>query len=231
MSQARATILVVDDEPQIRRMLRTSLAAQGYKIDEAETGAAALVAVRRKPDLIILDLGLPDMDGIEVIREIRAANSVPIIVLSSRDDEAGKVTALDLAADDYVTKPFGMAELTARVRTALRHRLHEQGVAPIINCGALSIDLVHRRIMLAEIEIKLSPKEYDLLALLAQHSGRVLTHRQILREVWGPAQENDIQYLRVFIRALRQKIEPAPAQPRYVLTESGVGYRLVDTDT
>ena len=228
MSKILSTILVVDDEPQIRRFIRTSLVAQGYAIKEAATAASALSALGAKPDVIILDLGLPDMDGIEVIRRIRQDSTVPIIVLSIRSDEAGKVAALDLGADDYVTKPFGMVELTARVRTALRHRLQRDGVVAITRIGALSIDLIHRRIGLGDQEVKLTPKEYDLLAYLSQHAGKVLRHKQILREVWGPAQEDDIQYLRVYIRSLRQKIEPDALQPIYVITEPGVGYRLWD---
>jgi two-component system KDP operon response regulator KdpE len=223
-----ASILIGDDEPQIRRFIRTSLAAQGYAIEEAGDGAAILKALGGKHDLLILDLGLPDMDGLEVIRRVRATSTVPIIVLSIRDDEAGKVMALDLGADDYVTKPFGMVELTARVRTALRHRLQQVGVEAITRTGELAIDLTHRRVMLGESEVKLTPKEYDLLAYLSRNIGRVVRHKQILREVWGPAQEEDIQYLRVYIRSLRQKIEADQLQPRYVITEPGVGYRLWD---
>jgi two-component system KDP operon response regulator KdpE len=223
-------ILVVDDEPLIRRTIRTSLSAQGYEVREAGTGQAALAAIAAtaKPDVMILDLGLPDRDGMSIIEEVRKTSTMPIIVLSIRDDEAGKVKALDLGADDYVTKPFGMVELTARVRTALRHRLQVQGVEALIRSGDLAIDLVHRRITIIDNEVKLTPKEYDLLAYLARQSGKVLRHRQILRDVWGPAQEEDIQYLRVYIRSLRQKIEADATQPRYVLTEPGVGYRLWD---
>ncbi len=228
MTKTLSTVLVVDDEPQIRRFIRTSLSAQGYAIREAATGTLALSMLGARPDVIILDLGLPDIDGLEVIRRVRATSTVPIIVLSIRNEEAGKVMALDLGADDYVTKPFGMVELTARVRTALRHRLQRDGVEAVTRIGALSVDLIHRRIGLAEAEIKLTPKEYDLLAYLAQNAGRVMRHKQILREVWGPAQEDDIQYLRVYIRSLRQKIEPDPLQPTYVVTEPGVGYRLWD---
>ncbi len=226
MSKDLGTILIADDEPQIRRFVRTSLAAQGYAIREVADGAAVLAALAGKPDVIILDLGLPDMDGIEVIRRVRAASTVPIIVLSIRDDEAGKVTALDLGADDYVTKPFGMVELTARVRTALRHRLQRDGVEAVTRSGELAIDLVHRRVARGAEEIKLTPKEYDLLAYLARNIGKVVRHHQILTEVWGPAQKDDIQYLRVYIRSLRAKIEPDAMQPRHVITEPGVGYRL-----
>jgi len=220
-------ILVIDDEPPIRRFLRTSLTAQNYAIVEAGTGAEGLRALaQEKPDLVILDLGLPDMDGAEVIRTIRKSSRVPIVVLSVRDDERGKVQALDLGADDYVTKPFGMEELLARVRGALRHRLQEQGEIPVFVSGDLSVDLVRRIVKVRGAEIKLSPKEYDLLKILVTHAGKVLTHRHILTEVWGPAHTEDAQYLRVFVRSLRQKIESEPARPTHILTEPGVGYRL-----
>jgi two-component system, OmpR family, KDP operon response regulator KdpE len=223
----RTTILIVDDEPAIRRFLRTSLMAQNFAIVEAENGAAAVAAIRRdKPDLAILDLGLPDMDGIDVVRALRAAGDLPILVLSVRDDERGKVAALDLGADDYITKPFGMEELIARVRTALRHRFQAQGEQPVFVSGDLSVDLVRRTVKLRGQEIKLSPREYDVLTLLVAHAGKVLTHRQILTQVWGPAHAEDAQYLRVAIRSLRQKIEADPAQPQLIQTESGVGYRL-----
>ncbi|MEI9985859.1 MAG: response regulator [Aliidongia sp.] len=227
MASRTTSILVVDDEPQIRRFLRTSLAAQDYEVLEADTGKAALDSARRyKPDLLILDLGLPDIDGIEVITQLRAHSAVPIIVLSSRDDELSKVKALDLGADDYITKPFGMEELTARVRAALRHRLQEQGVTATIVTGDLKIDLVHRLVTRAGEAVKLSPKEFDILRLLATHAGKVLTHRFMLQQVWGTANAEDVQYLRAFIRLLRQKIEPQPDRPIYVVTETGVGYRL-----
>jgi two-component system KDP operon response regulator KdpE len=219
--------LVVDDEPQIRRFLRTSLAAQDYDVLEAENGLDALNRARlHKPDLMILDLGLPDIDGIEVITRLRAQSAMPIIVLSSRDDEHIKVTALDLGADDYITKPFGMEELTARVRAAFRHRLQEQGVVAAITTGDLKIDLVQRLVTRAAEPVKLSPKEFDILRLLATHAGKVLTHRFMLQQVWGTANAEDVQYLRAFIRLLRLKIEPQPDRPIYVVTETGVGYRL-----
>ncbi len=219
-------ILVVDDEPPIRRFLRTSLAAQGYRIDEAPDGQAALDFLRRnKVDAIVLDLGLPGMDGFEVIRHLREAGSLaPIIVLSSRTDETGKVKALDLGADDYVTKPFGVDELLARIRAALRHRLQQEGERPIFHSGDLSVDLVRRVVSVRDGEVKLTPREYDLLRLLVAHAGKVLTHKFILREVWGS--ETDVQYLRIYIRTLRQKLEADPEQPRLILTEQGVGYRL-----
>jgi two-component system KDP operon response regulator KdpE len=219
-------ILVVDDEPAIRRFLRTSLTAQGYQIIEADTAKAALEAMRRNvPDVLVLDLGLPDRDGFEVIQEVRGAGSaLPIIVLSSRADEAGKVRALDLGADDYVTKPFGVDELLARVRAALRHRLQQQGEHPIFRVRDLAVDLVRRIVTVKDAEVKLTPREYDLLRLLVAHAGKVLTHKFILREVWGT--ETDVQYLRIYIRTLRQKIEANPDQPELIQTEQGVGYRL-----
>lgn len=219
-------VLVVDDEPPIRRFLRTTLTAQGYDIAEAEDGAGALEAVRRRPpDLLVLDLGLPGIDGLEVIRRLRADGvSAPIIVLSSRADEAGKVEALDLGADDYVTKPFGMDELLARIRAALRHRLQQQGERPLFRSGDLAVDLVRRIVTVRGAEVKLSPREYDLLRLLVAHAGKVLTHRFILKEVWGA--DTDVQYLRIYIRQLRQKIEAEPERPLHILTETGVGYRL-----
>ncbi len=223
----RTTILIVDDEPAIRRFLRTSLVAQDFAVVEAENAGAAVAAIaREKPDLAILDLGLPDMDGIELIRRLRALGDLPILVLSVRDDERGKVAALDLGADDYITKPFGMEELIARVRTALRHRFQAQGEQPVFVSGDLSVDLVRRMVKLRGQEVKLSPREYDVLALLVAHAGKVLTHRHILTQVWGPAHVEDAQYLRVAIRSLRQKVEADPAQPQFIQTESGVGYRL-----
>jgi two-component system, OmpR family, KDP operon response regulator KdpE len=221
------TILVVDDEPAIRRLLRTSLGGQGFDVVEAGSGAEALQQIEReKPDLLILDLGLPDVSGIEVIRSVRVRSTLPIIVLSVRDDERGKVEALDLGADDYVTKPFGTEELVARIRTALRHRFQTQGAAPLFVLGELAIDLVRRVVKRAGADVHLSPKEYDLLAELVANAGKVLTHRHILMKLWGPAHTEDAQYLRVFIRNLRHKLEPDPARPQYILTEPGVGYRL-----
>lgn len=219
-------VLVVDDEPAILRFLRAGLGSQGYLVVEAATGQAALNAIRqRRVDLLVLDLGLPDVDGLEVIRRIRDSGTVlPIIVLSSRDDEASKVKALDLGADDYVTKPFGIDELLARVRAAQRHRLQQQGEKPIFRAGDLTLDLVRRIVTVRGQEVKFSPREYDLLRLLVAHAGKVLTHKMILREVWGP--DTDVQYLRIYIRALRQKIERDPEKPEHILTEIGVGYRL-----
>ena len=223
----RATILVVDDEPPIRRLLRTSLGAQDYDVVEAADGRSALAAIAlEKPDLVILDLGLPDLGGIEVIRSVRQHSSLPIVVLSVRDDERGKVEALDLGADDYITKPFGTDELVARIRTALRHRFQAQGEKPVFVSGELAVDLVRRSVRRAGAEVHLSPKEYDLLAELVANAGKVLTHRHILTKLWGPAHTEDAQYLRVFIRNLRHKLEADPARPQHILTEPGVGYRL-----
>ena len=219
-------VLVVDDEPAIRRFLRTSLATQDYQVTEAADGRAALDAVQHgRTDVVVLDLGLPDLDGFEVIERLRAAGSaLPIIVLSSRADEAGKVRALDLGADDYVTKPFGVDELLARIRAALRHRLQQEGERPLFRSGDLSVDLVRRIVTVRGQEVKLSPREYDILRLLVAHAGKVLTHKFVLREVWGG--ETDVQYLRIYIRQLRQKIEADPERPHHVLTETGIGYRL-----
>jgi two-component system, OmpR family, KDP operon response regulator KdpE len=221
------TVLVIDDEPPIRRFLRTTLAAAEYRVVEADNAAQALrLLASEKPDLLILDLGLPDKSGIELIAGIRQISTVPILVLSARHDERSKVEALDLGADDYIAKPFGMAELMARLRAALRHAFQVQGELPLFVSGDLSIDLVRRRVSRAGREIRLSPKEFDLLRHLVIHAGKVLTHRQLLREVWGPAQAEEVQYLRVFIRGLRAKLEPDPARPTHILTELGVGYRL-----
>jgi two-component system KDP operon response regulator KdpE len=223
-------VLVVDDEPAIRRFLRTSLDSQGFDVIEAPDAQSALKEIARNTiDVLVLDLGLPDMDGLDVIRTLREqGSSVPIIVLSSRSDEAGKVKALDLGADDYVTKPFGMDELIARLRTALRHKLQQQGERPIFRVGDLSVDLVRRVVLVRDREVKLTPREYDLLRALVAHAGKVLTHRFLLREVWGT--ETDIAYLRIYIRTLRQKIEADPDRPQLISTEQGVGYRLKAPD-
>jgi two-component system KDP operon response regulator KdpE len=225
MSAAPVRVLIVDDEPPIRKLLRMGLTAQGYHVLEAPDGATALNLIAEKPDLVILDLGLPDMEGLDLLRSIRAQNErVPIVVLSSRGDEAAKVQALDIGADDYVTKPFGTDELLARMRAALRHQLQVQGERPIFHVGDLSVDLVRRIVKLGEKEVKLSPKEYDLLRLLDAHAGKVLTHKFLLRELWDDL--TDAQYLRVYVRQLRQKIEANPERPQYILTETGIGYRL-----
>jgi two-component system, OmpR family, KDP operon response regulator KdpE len=220
-------ILVVDDEPAIVRFIRASLGAVGHRVVTAENaeGALSLLALE-KPDVVILDLGLPDKSGFEVISQIRKNSQVPIIVLSARNDERSKVQALDLGADDYIGKPFGMAELTARIRAALRHRFQSQGELPAFVSGELTVDLVRRQVTRSGHEVKLSPKEFELLRHLVAHAGKVLTHRQLLRDIWGPAHTHEVQYLRVFIRGLRQKLEPDPTRPTHILTELGVGYRL-----
>jgi two-component system, OmpR family, KDP operon response regulator KdpE len=226
---AKATrILVVDDEPQIRRFLRAALTSHGYELSEADGGEAAIkLAATEAPDVIILDLGLPDISGVEVIRRLREWSKTPIVVLSARSQEHDKIEAFDLGADDYVTKPFGMGELLARLRAALRHRLQEAGQAPVFRSGPLAVDLVKRQVSRDGTDVHLSPKEYDLLRLLVTHAGRVVTHQQLLREVWGPAQAHETQYLRIYVGQLRAKLEPDPAHPRLILTEPGVGYRLV----
>jgi two-component system, OmpR family, KDP operon response regulator KdpE len=229
MSAAGFRVMVIDDEPPIRKLLRMGLTAHGYQIVEAPTGKTALQLLDDNPDLIILDLGLPDMDGHGLLQTIRSRNEkVPIVVLSSRGDEAGKVQALDLGADDYMTKPFGMDELLARMRSALRHRLQTHGERPVFRVGDLSVDLVRRIVKTGDKEVRLSPKEYDLLRALVQHAGKVLTHKFLLGELWDNL--TDAQYLRVYVRQLRQKIEPDPEQPRYILTETGIGYRLRTSD-
>jgi two-component system KDP operon response regulator KdpE len=219
-------VLIVDDEPPIRRFLRTSLSSQGYQVIEAEDGPCARTILRHNmADVLVLDLGLPGLDGFEIIKQLRDSGSaLPIIVLSSRTDEAGKVRALDLGADDYVTKPFGMDELLARLRAALRHRLQQQGERPIFRVDQLAVDLVRRVVTVQEHEVKLTPREYDLLRTLVAHAGKVLTHRFLLREVWGS--ETDVAYLRIYVRTLRQKLEADPDRPQLITTEQGVGYRL-----
>ncbi|WP_377293073.1 response regulator [Rhizobium sp. SG2393] len=228
---SEARILVVDDEPQIQRFLKPSLAAAGYDVVEAATGAEALKAVAtRAPDLVILDLGLPDMDGKEVIASLRGWSDIPILILSARDRESEKIAALDLGADDYVEKPFGIGELTARIRTALRHRGRRDAIPAVTEVDGLSIDPVKRLVTRAGEPVHLTPKEYDLLLLLARHAGRVVTHRTLLTTIWGPAHADDLHYLRVFIGQLRQKIERDPTEPQIVRTEPGVGYRMADQD-
>lgn len=229
MNAAAIKVLVIDDEPPIRKLLRMGLTTQGYVILEASNGKMALELLAQDPDVIILDLGLPDIQGHDLLQMIRTRNDgVPIVVLSSRDDEAGKVQALDLGADDYLTKPFGMDELLARMRAALRHQLQVHGERPIFRTGKLSVDLVRRLVKVSDHDVKLSPKEYDLLRVLVQHAGKVLTHRFLLKELWDEV--TDAQYLRVYVRQLRQKIEIDPERPQFVLTETGVGYRLRSPD-
>lgn len=222
-------VLVVDDEPAIHRFMGPALAANGYEALRADTGGQALaLAVNRSPDIIVLDLGLPDIDGKDVIRRLREWSDIPIVVLSARDREIEKIEALDLGADDFVNKPFGVGELMARLRAALRHRAHPKSEVSILRIGEVTIDIPRHRVARGEDEIRLTPKEFDLLAFLARHAGKVVTHRQILREVWGPAHETDTQYLRVFVGQLRGKIEQDPANPTLILTEPGVGYRLAE---
>ncbi len=228
MNERHDTILVVDDEPQIRRFLRTSLAAHGYDVLEAATGEEALrMASNKRPDLMVLDLGLPDTDGLEVLKGLREWSQMPIFILSVRQTEVEKVKALEAGADDYVTKPFGTAEFVARVKSALRRRVtgtvHEE---PVFAVGGLQFDLVRRVVTVDGSEVHLSPKQYRLLQVLVQNAGKVVTHQQLLNEIWGSDHTEDVQYLRVFVRKIRNKIEADPARPRYLLTELGIGYRL-----
>ncbi|HSJ52255.1 MAG TPA: response regulator [Anaerolineae bacterium] len=219
-------VLVVDDEAAIRRYLRASLSAHGYTVFEVESGGAALEAITAdRPDVVILDLGLPDVDGVEVTRVLREWTQIPIIILSVRGQEADKIAALDAGADDYLTKPFGTGELLARMRVALR-RANQSKAEPVFVADNLSVDLSRRLVTVGGAEIQLTPTEYDLLRVLVTHAGKVLTHRQLLREVWGMGYEQETHMLRVNISNLRHKIEPDPARPHYILTESGVGYRL-----
>lgn len=230
MTSPAVRILVVDDEVPIRKLLRVGLSAEGYRVVEAMNAREAMASVAAgEPDLIILDLGLPDIPGHDLLARWRNEQvELPIIILSSRTDEAGIVRALELGADDYVTKPFGTKELVARIRVALRHKLQQQGERPIFRTGALSVDLVKRIVRVGDTEVKMSPKEYDILRVLVQHAGKVITHRHLLEEVWGGSA--DVQYLRVYVRQLRQKIELSSDEPQYITTETGVGYRLREAD-
>jgi two-component system, OmpR family, KDP operon response regulator KdpE len=231
MSETPASVLVVDDEIQIRRFLRTGFELDGFMVHEAETGAEALRAATLQPsDLVILDLGLPDMDGADVLERLRSWSSVPLIVLSVRGSENEKVRLLEAGADDYVVKPFGMAELLARAHSAMRRQLHASRGEPVMKFGPLSIDFAARAVFINDRRVTLTPKEYRLLQILAQHSGNVVTHQFLLREVWGNEHIDDTHYLRIFVRKLRRKIEADPTQPRILLTELGVGYRLVAAD-
>jgi two-component system, OmpR family, KDP operon response regulator KdpE len=232
MPDVPPSVLVVDDEVQIRRFLRTGFELDGFTVQEAETGAEALRAATLKPsDLVILDLGLPDGDGAEVLERLRAWSGVPLIVLSVRSSEAEKVRLLELGADDYVVKPFGMAELLARAHSAMRRQLRTVRGEPVVRFGPLAIDFTARAVFVNEARLTLTPKEYRLLQLLAQHSGNVVTHQYLLREVWGNEHVEDTHYLRIFVRKLRRKIEADPTQPRILLTELGVGYRLASNES
>jgi two-component system KDP operon response regulator KdpE len=228
VSEPKNVIVAIEDDPQIRRFLRTGLESHGFQIHEADTGKLGLIeAANRKPDLVILDLGLPDMDGVEVVKKLREWSALPVIVLSARATETDKVAALDAGADDYLTKPFGLGELLARIRVALRHASatakEEGGVFAV---AGLKVDLPHRRVFRDGSEVHLTPIEYRLLATLVKHAGKVLTHRQLLKEVWGPGHVERNHYLRIYMAGLRHKLESDPARPRFLLTETGVGYRL-----
>jgi len=220
-------VLVIDDEAPIRRLLNVALHAHGYEVTAVGLGQEGLAkAACWRPDLVVLDLGLPDIDGLEVIRRLREWSAVPIIVLSVRERESEKIAALDAGADDYVTKPFGLGELLARMRAALRRAAGSRD-EPLVRAGGLTVDLAHRTVTVDGREVKLTPTEYEILKHLAMNPGRVLTHRQLLRAIWGPGYEEETHYLRVYVSQLRRKVEPDPARPRYIVTEPGVGYRLV----
>lgn len=222
------TIVVIEDEKQTRHFLRLSLEAENYHVFDADSGSAGLkAAAMRKPDIVILDLGLPDMDGVDVVKQLREWSNVPVIILSARSSETEKIAALDAGADDYLTKPFGAGELLARIRVALRRMISsEQTESGIFSVADLTIDLVHRKISVAGVEVHLTPIEYRLLSVLAKYTGKVLTHRFLLKEVWGPNQVDNAHYLRIYMSQLRHKLEKEPIRPRYILTEAGVGYRL-----
>lgn len=231
-----ALIAVIEDEAPIRKFLKASLIGEGYRIAEAETARQGLrIVTQEPPDVIVLDLGLPDRDGKELVEEIRGWSGVPIIILSARDQEKEKIAALDVGADDYLTKPFSVGELLARIRVALRHRSRIEGEADdaqetVFENADLKVDLVARRVFLKGVEVKLTKLEYELLVALIRHAGKVLTHRFLLKEVWGPHCVYEKHYLRVFVATLRKKIEPDPTRPQYLITEQGVGYRFADTE-
>jgi two-component system KDP operon response regulator KdpE len=221
-------LLIIDDEPPVRRFLRATLAEQGFRLAEAETGEQGLrLAAQQPPDLILLDLGLPDLDGLEVLKRLREWCPAPVIVLSARGQEKDKVAALDGGADDYLTKPFGLAELLARIRVALRHA-SPAATEPVFEWDELKVDLAARRVFVRGAEVHLTPIEYRLLTTLVRHAGKVVTHRALLKEVWGPGHAEEVHYLRVYMAGLRRKLESDPARPRYLLTEQGVGYRLAE---
>ena len=227
MTDKGLRVLVIDDEPQIRKLLRVSLSAHGYDVHEAVAGTDGVSqAAVIKPDIIIIDLGLPDADGKEVVRNIREWSDVPIIILTAREQEQEKIDTLDMGADDYITKPFGVGELMARMRVSLRRAAHSED-EPVITCGDLAVDLAQRRVTVGGREIKLTPTEYDIIKALAQNAGKVMTHKQLLKHVWGNNYNEDTHYIRVYISQLRRKIEENPTQPKYIVTESGVGYRLM----
>jgi two-component system KDP operon response regulator KdpE len=231
MSAEHPVVVVIEDDPQIRRFLRTGLGSHGFEVHEAENGRSGVTAAEnRKPELVILDLGLPDMDGVEVVKRLRAWTTLPVIVLSARITEGDKIAALDAGADDYLTKPFSLGELLARIRVALRHsnvaaRQDRDGVFAV---DSLKVDLIHRKVHVGDQEVHLTPIEYRLLTVLVRNAGKVLTHRQLLKEVWGPSHVEHNHYLRIYMANLRHKLEADPARPRFLLTEAGVGYRLVD---
>lgn len=229
MAKIDPVIIVIEDDPPIRRFLRTGLSTQGFTVFEADSGKQGIVETGiRKPDLVILDLGLPDMDGVDVIKAIRAWSELPIIILSARSSEQHKISALDAGADDYLTKPFGFGELLARIRVALRHanRPPEQLLAEVFVTANLKVDLHNRVVSVDDREVHLTPIQYRLLTVLVKHAGKVLTHQQILKHVWGPSYQENAHYLRIYMSQLRQKLEADPTQPQFLLTESGVGYRL-----
>ena len=229
MSETAPVILIIEDDTAIQKFLRLTLTSQGYQVIARETGESGLLeAASRPPDLIILDLGLPDMEGVELMKKFREWSAVPVIVVSARGKEQDKIVALDAGADDYLTKPFSVGELMARVRVALRHAAsaHADTGDPVFVSGDLRVDLLHRRVSVREKEVHLTPNEFRLLAVLVKHAGMVLTHRQLLKEVWGPGSGNETHYLRVYMNQLRQKLEQDPARPVFLLTEPGVGYRL-----
>ncbi len=229
MTNLTPVIVIIEDDPPIRRFLRTGLRTQEFTIFEAATGKQGIIEAEvRKPDLIILDLGLPDIDGVEVIKAVRQWSNVPIIILSARSNEQNKIEALDAGADDYLTKPFGFGELLARIRVALRHSVRTGNVTAdeLFTCGELTVDLHNRLVRIDGQEVHLTPIQYRLLTVLIKYPGKVLTHRQILKEVWGPSYQENAHYLRIYMSQLRQKLEKDPTQPEYLLTESGVGYRF-----